>query len=150
MQKIIHSNGRQHRKLALLANEALATAAQASSAKALYDQARSDAVVAIKEAFPDLKRGDVLVFTGGRVEGQDAIERKLDDHAFACTVDKRYDSPSEAIAKLIEQGVLKLDLAVASKVFGASVVSESRSPGSLKFVPASVEQEQEQKQAVNQ
>ena len=154
MQKIIHGRARdaQTRAFAKVLTTALEAAMLQREAKSHYDTTRDDAVAAIKEQFPTFARGDVLILGNGRVEGADVIERKLDEHAFACTVDKRYDSPSEAIAKLIEQGVLKLDLAEARKVLGAVLVSETRKPGSPKFVPASVEQEQEQeqKEAVNQ
>lgn len=144
MQKIIKGKGRG---LAKLANIALLASIEARSAKDAYEAARSDAQAAVKAEFPDLARGDVLIFENGRVEGADSIERTLVESAFEGTIEKLYDTPVEAISKLLAQGVLKLDLAAARKVFGASVVLEERSPGSPKFVPASVEPQQE---AVNQ
>lgn len=147
MKKIIRGKGRG---LAKLANAALAAAVEARAAKDAYEIARAEAQGAVKAAYPDLARGDVLVFENGRIEGSDTIERTLVTSQFNYTIEKLYDSPVAAIEDLVKSGVLKFDLAATRKVFGASMVLEDRQAGGPpKFVPASATDEQQQ-EAVNQ
>lgn len=129
MQKVIKGKSRG---LAKLVDAALVAARKAKLYGDEYTAARSTAVAAIKAEYPELQRGDTLVFDGGRVEGADEIKRKLDLEAFEKV------AVGKTIGELLALGYIKLDLATIEEKL-PKLVEVERVPGTPKFVASKEE-----------